>query len=63
MRNTRVVGDYRFTVSTAGLIVEVLDYHAEPLVLSHRLLRELGLAVRCEHLGPSGHERPPQPEH
>jgi hypothetical protein len=44
MGNTRIVGDFRFTTSMSGLRVECLDYHAEPQLLTYKVLSELGLA-------------------
>ena len=37
--------DYRVTRTCGGLWVEVLDYHAEPLLLSRDKLAEFGFAV------------------
>lgn len=39
----KVLGDYRVTGSSEGLKIEVLDYHADPLVLTRDDLRRLGL--------------------
>lgn len=42
MRVRKVVGDYRLTSSSNGLRIEVLDYHAEPLLLTTDELRRPG---------------------
>ena len=42
-RSRVVANDYRLTRTNEGLRIEVLDYHAEPLLLTPALLRELGL--------------------
>ena len=39
---TSVFHDYRVTRATDGLVVEVLDYHAGPLKLTHDRLAEFG---------------------
>lgn len=36
-----IAGDYRLSRIWCGIKIEVLDYHADPLVLTKRQLREL----------------------
>lgn len=36
-----LAGDYRLSRTGNGIKIEVLDYHAEPLVLTRKQLREL----------------------
>ena len=37
-----VEGDYRITRSPSGITIEVLDYHADPLLLTDEVLEKLG---------------------
>lgn len=39
-------GDYRVTRTREGIKVEVLDYHADPLMLTDELLKKLGVTDR-----------------
>ena len=58
---SRIVdGSYRVTRSSGHLLIEVLDYHAEPLVLEAGLLEELGLVFAAEEpRGRRDSTRPP----
>ena len=40
-----VAEDYRLSRGPDGLKIEVLEYHAEPLLLTDSLLKRLGLAI------------------
>ena len=40
-----IEGDYRITRSRDGIKIEVLDYHADPLLLTNEVLKKLGMTV------------------
>ena len=40
-----VTSDYRFSRTASTLRVETLDYHAAPVTLTRRQLREFGLGI------------------
>ena len=43
---SRVIeGDYRITRSREGIKIEVLDYHADPLLLTDEVLKKLGVTI------------------
>ena len=43
---SRVIeGDYRITRSRDGIKIEVLDYHADPLLLTDEVLKKLGVTM------------------
>ena len=43
---SRVIeGDYRITRSRDGIKIEVLDYHADPLLLTDEVLKKLGVTI------------------
>ena len=45
-RNPPVIeGDYRLTRSRDGIKIEVLDYHADPLLLTDEVLKKLGVTI------------------
>lgn len=46
-RYSRIVAyQYRLTRTEGGLKIEVLDYHAEPVVLTPEVLKDFGLVFR-----------------
>jgi len=38
-----IEGDYRISRSHDGIKIEVLDYHADPLLLTDAVLKKLGI--------------------
>ena len=40
-----IEGDYRLTRSREGIKIEVLDYHADPLLLTDEALKKLGVTI------------------
>ena len=40
-----IEGDYRLTRSRDGIKIEVLDYHADPLLLTDEVLKKLGVTI------------------
>ena len=40
-----IEGDYRITRSRDGIKIEVLDYHAGPLLLTEEVLKKLGVTI------------------
>ena len=40
-----IEGDYRITRSPGGITIEVLDYHADPLLLTDEVLKKLGVKI------------------
>lgn len=44
-RSPVIEGDYRLTRSRDGIKIEVLDYHADPLLLTDEVLKKLGVTI------------------
>lgn len=56
---SRIVNhEYRLTRTNEGLKIEVLDYHAGPLLLTPALLREFGASFRRAISPADGPSRP-----